>query len=215
MGEIVEQSMSGATGVVLAGGQSARMGQSKAALPIGGEPLLRRVVRRLGAAFADVLVIGLPELAVLAPDARVLPDQHPGLGPLAGLEAALAAITTPRAFVVACDMPFIAPALARAMAASAAMLPDVDVVALRSSHGVEHLHAVYHVSCLPRIRAQLDAGDRSLRALLAGLRVHAFSPEDAARYDPTGLSAFNANTPEEWARALALAAVESAPLDVQ
>lgn len=32
------------TGVVLAGGRSARMGRDKAALPIGGEPLLRRIV---------------------------------------------------------------------------------------------------------------------------------------------------------------------------
>ena len=47
------------TGAVLAGGCSVRMGRSKAALEIGGEPLLRRVVGRLQRALPEVLVIGV------------------------------------------------------------------------------------------------------------------------------------------------------------
>jgi len=186
------------------------MGRSKAHLLIAGEPLLRRVVGRLRAALADVLVVGPSELAPLVPDVPIIPDTRPGMGPLAGLEAALGAITARCAFVVACDMPFVAPSLVAAMAARALAAPGYDVIALRSAHGLEHLHAVYARTCLASITDTLDRGDLSVHGLLAHLRVLGVSAAEAAANDPTGLSAFNANTSDEWARALALADAEIA-----
>lgn len=197
-----------AVGVVLAGGRSARMGQSKAALDIGGEPLLTRVVGRLRQALPDVVVIGQPELQALAPGVPMIADLRPGLGPLSGLESALAASAQRGAidaFVVACDMPFVSPALVRHMMALADTESSTQVIILRSAHGLEYLHALYAVTCLPAIRARLDGGERSLRGLLDDLRVREIGDGEAAEYDPAGLSAFNANTPEEWRRALTLA----------
>jgi molybdopterin-guanine dinucleotide biosynthesis protein A len=197
------QALDETTGVVLAGGRSRRMGVDKAALLIESEPLLRRVVGRLRLALPAVLVVGPPELAPLVPGVRVVPDSRPGMGPLAGLEAALLAVETPRAFVVACDMPFVVPALIRAMADYVvANVADADAVALCSGEDVEPLHAVYSVACLPVVTELLDARTRSLHDLLARLRVAEFPPGEAARLDPSGLSAFNANTPAEWERAL-------------
>ncbi len=202
-----------ATGVVLAGGLSQRMGQSKAALLIAGEPLLQRVVRRLRLALGNVLVVGSGELATLVPDTRIIQDLplHLGQGPLAGLEAALNAIETPYAFVVACDMPFVAPALVAAMVALAGADPSNEALVLRTPHGVEPLHAVYSHACLPAITRQLDAGKRSLQHLLSQLRVGEVPTELVSRYDPAGHSAFNANSPEEWEYALALADAGAAP----
>jgi molybdopterin-guanine dinucleotide biosynthesis protein A len=181
------------------------MGADKAALLIEGEPLLRRVVGRLRLAFPAVLVVGPSELAPFVPGVRIVPDTRPGMGPLAGLEAALAATQTQYAFVVACDMPFVAPSLVRAMADyAAATAADIDVLVLRSGTGVEPLHAVYRATCLPVVTELFNAGTRSLHDLLARLRVAEFPPGEAVRLDPSGLSAFNANTPAEWERALAL-----------
>lgn len=196
-----------ATGVVLAGGMSQRMGRSKAALLIGGEPLVRRVVRRLRLAMRHVMVVGPGELAALVPDTQIVQDVplHRGQGPLAGLEAALNAIETPYACVVACDMPFVAPALVRAMVALAGADPAADALLLRTRHGIEPLHAVYSRACLPIVTRQLDAGERSLQRLLSHLRVGEVPAELVNRYDPNGHSAFNANSPEEWEYALALA----------
>lgn len=196
------------TGVVLAGGASSRMGQNKARLMIGGEPLLSRVVGRLRLAFSDVLVIGPPEFAVLIPETRIVQDTLPGLGPLGGLEAALTTITSSRAFVVACDMPFVSPPLARAMAHRAAALADVEVVVLRTGRGLEPLHAVYSRACLPLVRSRLHAegaSARSLVGLLEHVRVAEMEPDDVARYDPNGLSACNANSPEDWAHVVHVA----------
>ncbi len=193
------------TGVVLAGGKSRRMGSDKAALLIAGEPLLRRIVTRLGQALGEVVVIGPAEAQPLVPATRVIPDATPGAGPLAALATALGAINAPYAFVVACDMPFVQSELVRAQA-EIALAEGAQVVALRTVEsekpGLEPLHAVYARACLPVIEAQMAAGEPGLRRLLARLDVREVTPDEANRYDPQGISARNVNTPDEWRQAL-------------
>src|SRR5215510_7771945 len=98
-------------GVVLAGGKSARMGTEKAALRIGDETLLARIVKRLRLALPEVYIVGPPHLAALTPGTVVIPDETPCVGPLGGLSTALAHATSQRVFVMGCDMPFVEPAL--------------------------------------------------------------------------------------------------------
>ena len=71
------------------------MGENKATMMFGGEPLLTRVARRLSPAVDELLVIGLQSLASLALHARVVEDALPAIGPLGGLHTAL--ITTTNA----------------------------------------------------------------------------------------------------------------------
>ena len=111
-------------------------------------------------------------------------------------------------------MPFTQPALLRAMARLALTTPGAQAVALRGPRGLEPLHAVYTRSCQSLALARLAAGDdASLQGLLATLRVREVAPEEAQRLDPLGRSTFNANTPGEWQRALALAADERTAAD--
>jgi molybdopterin-guanine dinucleotide biosynthesis protein A len=206
-------------GVVLAGGKSERMGAEKAALPIGGEALLARIVRRLRLALPEVYIIGPSHLKALAPDTPLFPDDFPGLGPLGGLSTALAHIASQHIFVVGCDMPFVESALVGAMARAASGHPEVDVVALRTARGaggvrgaggLEPLHAVYARTCAPLVQERSAAADgRSLVALLERLRLLELPASSIARYDPAGRSTFNANSPDEWREALAIQAQES------
>lgn len=209
-----EPPITGVIGVALAGGASRRMGRDKASLSIAGEPLLGRSVARLRRALAEVIVVGTPALAPLVPMTRIVPDAWPGRGPLGALATALDALHALDALdaadaewvlLVACDMPFIQPALLREIARLALTTPDVDAVAPRGPRGLEPLHAAYHRRCLPLAIARLSGADVSLQGLLAALRVREVSAEVTQRLDPTGYSTFNANTPEEWSRALRLA----------
>lgn len=202
-----DRNMSGNIGVILAGGRSHRMGENKAEMLFGGEPLLTRVARRLSPAIDELLVIGPQSLASLAPQARVVEDALPALGPLGGLYTALTmltATTRARIFLVACDMPFISLGLVRAMLAFAGTRGDADVIALEANGRVQPLHAVYSRACLPAVERALEARDHSLHALLAQLNVVTIDAEIVHREDPEGLSAFNMNTPEDWQRALRL-----------
>ncbi len=138
-------------GVVLAGGQSSRMGRDKATLEFDGQPLVERCVAVLRQCFPEVIVVRR--------------DDVPGLGPIGGLLTALR--RAPEIFVVACDMPFLDAALIRAMAAQ---LAGYDAVAIPG----EPLHAAYSARILPVVEAQIAAGDYSLNRLLSKLRVKTF-----------------------------------------
>src|SRR5690242_13676099 len=96
------------TGAVLAGGESRRMGRDKAALVVGDQPLWQRQVKLLRTAGAGVVgVVRRPDQPTLALPAGVplWQDVVSGIGPLAGLHAALTACATGWLAVVATDMP--------------------------------------------------------------------------------------------------------------
>lgn len=189
------------TGVVLAGGSSQRMGRDKAALVLDGETLLARVARILREALGDVIVVGPPDRAVLAPAIRLVPDESPGQGPLGGILSALHAVTTPFIFVAACDMPYLRSGLVRHLASLASA--DVDIVVPRSTRGTEQLCAVYGRGCLAAIAVQLATADRAIARLYDRVRTREVAPEEWAPYDPTGVSFINLNTPDDWTNAQA------------
>jgi molybdopterin-guanine dinucleotide biosynthesis protein A len=116
-----------AEGAALAGGQSRRMGQDKAALAIGGQPLLARVVARLQMVTPQVRVIGAVERAALVPGVPVVPDLRPGCGPLGGIYTALRTTSAPYVLVVGCDMPFLNAALLRHLLFDPAGLSTMNV----------------------------------------------------------------------------------------
>src|SRR5258706_2784379 len=97
------------TGVVLAGGASARMGRSKAALELHGEPLLRRVVRRLRLALPQVLVVSPTDLAALVLVTTVVPGLTPAGRPPGGLRPGVRAVSTLWGVVLTCLSPFLSP----------------------------------------------------------------------------------------------------------
>jgi molybdopterin-guanine dinucleotide biosynthesis protein A len=187
-----------AVGVVLAGGASRRMGRDKAALMLAGRPLLAWVVDALWAAFGEVMVIGPAERAALVPNVPIVPDTYPGQGPLGGIATALSHSRGARSFVVACDMPFLRPELARYLAMLA---PDALAVVPRSDQGLEPLCACYGRACLPVAEALLGRGELALSGLLAGVAACVVEPDEWCAYDPTGRSLLNVNTPAEWAAA--------------
>jgi molybdopterin-guanine dinucleotide biosynthesis protein A len=209
--DVVGEIASDVVGVVLAGGRSRRMGRDKALLPLLGEPLVARAVRRLRAAIPEVVVIGPRELAPALPGIRLLPDQEAGLGPLGGLATAFSALGARRVVLVACDMPFVVPELIGEMVAVAEREAWAQAVALRTARGLEPLHALYDAACVPVIEEQLARGERSLHELLDRVAVCEVGAEVVAALDPLGRSALNVNTPAEWGRAVRLAQAEQTP----
>ncbi len=96
-------------GFVLAGGQSSRMGTNKALLPLAGRPLIQLAVEKLRTVTDDVRILSSdPQLDAFAP---LLPDRHPGCGPLGGMEAALAYSRFEWNLFLGVDMPFVPPTL--------------------------------------------------------------------------------------------------------
>ncbi|MEO8744905.1 MAG: molybdenum cofactor guanylyltransferase [Candidatus Dormiibacterota bacterium] len=145
-----------ATLLVLAGGESRRMGRPKAWLQVGDTNLLRHVVERLAPAFSEVIVsFARPEQFDEPLPYRIVFDRKPSAGPLAGLEAGLAVARHDVVFAVACDMPYVTPEVAQ-IAVSAAR--GVDAAIPRIDGRPEPVCGAYSRSALPAITNALDAG---------------------------------------------------------
>lgn len=181
------------------------MGRDKTLLRLHGEPLIARTVRRLHTLTDDVLVVtNEPQkYAPLHLDARFVADVGgPGQGPLAGIAAALQAARSARVAVVAADMPFLNVALLRFLADYA---PDADVIVpVIEADRPETLHAIYARTALPAVLRALQEGRRRVVAFFDDVRVVRVPADVLRAIDPELHSFLNANTPEEWARVLAL-----------
>ncbi len=188
--------------LVLAGGQSQRMGVNKALLRIDAqETLIARVVHNLQPLSRDIVVVSnSPELYADLP-VRHAGDLFPGAGPLAGLHAGLAVAEHPWSLVVACDMPLVDHRLVRFMIL---LSEGHDLVVPRKDGELEPLHALVSKACLPAIEARLTAGQRRVISFYPDVRVRVVEPGEVAIFDPDGRSFANANTPEDWQRLLPL-----------
>ncbi|MBO9540331.1 molybdenum cofactor guanylyltransferase [bacterium] len=186
--------------VLLAGGKSQRMGQDKARLPFGSEPLAARVYRTLAEVFPQVVVVtNQPDFPV--PGAFCISDRFPGNGPLEGLASAFEAIDADRVLLVACDMPFLQPELLRALANEP---DDADVIAPRTPRFREPLLAIYSRRLLPVLRERLGAGDCRVCGLIDDVNHREIGPEALRQHDPELRSFWNLNRPEDYEQALEL-----------
>lgn len=98
--------MDDVTVFVLAGGQSARMGRDKALLRLGGQTLLERALASAHRIAPRVAILGSRE-KYAAPGERIIEDEFPGCGPLAGIHAALGTGETDLNVILSVDMPFV------------------------------------------------------------------------------------------------------------
>lgn len=98
-------------GVVLCGGESKRMGRSKALLPFGRETMLQRVASVLEKELAPIVIVAAPgqELPELGSDILEVRDEVPGQGPVQGLLTGLNVLdeSVHCAFVCSCDLPLL------------------------------------------------------------------------------------------------------------
>lgn len=178
-----------ATAIVLAGGESRRMGKNKALLPINGRPMIEYVCAQLRNQFDQILVSAdeAEKYAFLEWD--IVRDRVPGWGPLMGMASALERSANDLNFVVACDMPDIEMTFARRLLSEAG---GYDAVVPRTGERrLEPLFAVYRKTVLRVMRDLLTAGERRIRPVFDHCRVKYIEWPDSKR--PRNL-----NTLEEY-----------------
>lgn len=187
--------------VIMAGGDSRRMGRDKASLVLGEQTLMQRVAEIMQVVFPQVVVsVRTPRADIALPQVR---DGFSDLGPLAGLCAGLDYASqngVPWIFAVATDMPFLRPALIEQLANYRS---GVDAVVPLVDGHPQPLAAFYSIDALPAVRALATGeGKRSLRAALERLQVAYVHAADLMTADP-GLDSFvDLDTPEDLAKAI-------------
>lgn len=94
--------------VLLAGGESRRMGKDKATLLFRGQPLWQiqiELLRKLE--LAEIFVSARTDPPWRPSDMQFVPDDLPSRGPLSGLAASLAGMRGTHLLALAIDMPFM------------------------------------------------------------------------------------------------------------
>lgn len=217
--------------IVNAGGRSRRMGREKALLsvPGTGQALLAHTIERLAPLVNGEIVVVSSQLDLLQRagiegGVRRVDDAFPNGGALGGLASGLRQISG-WVMCVACDMPFVNPALMRLLIEQAATddapvvtcadvpsvdVPSVDVptdaqfidgVVPRVAGRLEPFHALYHrrvTGCLARA---LEKGNLRIGDALAGAQLITVDEARLRRVDPELRAFWNVNTPEDWAQA--------------
>lgn len=185
----------GVTGVILAGGRSSRMGSNKALLPYRGERFIEAIHRQMHELFDEVLLVtNTPEQYSFL-SCRKVADIFQDAGALAGLHAGLHHSNTAHIFAVACDMPYLNPAL---IGKIASLRDRADVVIPHGANGWEPLHALYRKECLAPMEAALTEGRRRIVSFFPEVLVCQLSREAVAELDPGFESFQNINTPSDY-----------------
>ncbi|NDD30844.1 MAG: molybdenum cofactor guanylyltransferase [Proteobacteria bacterium] len=192
--------MSGRFGaVVLAGGQSRRLGRDKALLDIDGVACARRVLEAVRPLVGEICVVGGSNRFA---DWGVawLPDAVTDAGPLGGLITGLRALDADASFALACDLPLLStPVLARLQQAFEAA-PEAPAVVVRHAGRLEPLVAIYNRAALPALEAALSRGERALHRVLARLPVREVDAESLRDVDIHLDGFLNLNTEDDAAR---------------
>lgn len=191
------------TAVILAGGEGRRMqGADKGLLELWQRPLVAHLMERLSPQVSQVLINANRNLEHYQDYAPVFKDVHPDFaGPLAGMEAGLAAAAHEWVLFVPCDSPLLPVDLAARLMAAVSEPTHIAVV-----YDGERIHAatvLLHKSRLPSLQAYLRQGDRKLQLWYAQhqlIKVD-FSDQSAAFINlntPESLAALSASCPSVY-----------------
>ena len=138
------------TGVLLAGGQSRRMGRDKALIVLDNEPLYSRALNLLQRYFSNVLIAG-DRVDLERPGVPAISDTYPGSA-LGGLHTGLSSAQTDWIFAVPCDMPYPDGQLVELLLQQR---NGVDAVVPRTPNGYEPVFALYHRNCISHMENML------------------------------------------------------------
>ncbi len=173
------------------------MGTDKRHLSVHGKPLLDRVTSVLLELFPEVLlVLAEEDIEISNERIRIVTDLIPGCAAVGGLYTGLYHSRYPRVFVVACDMPFINPAVIELFLQES---DATDIVLAQLVTGVQPLHGLYSKRCLPILKEMIEARDLRLQNIAdkQGLTVRCISEAEIKALDPQCLSFLNLNSPAD------------------
>jgi molybdenum cofactor guanylyltransferase len=133
--------------------------------------IITRTVSILKPLFSQIILAGWPPDDSSPEGTLTVADNFPGMGPLAGIEAAMKASSAPWLFVFGGDMPWLSEEIITNQAAAFLEAPS-DVLLPKIDKSIEPLHAIYRCSLHPYLQNYLQAGkDTAVRAFFRPLEV--------------------------------------------
>jgi molybdenum cofactor guanylyltransferase len=182
-------------GVVLAGGRSSRMGEPKPLTELRGKPLIRHALDALAAAGLETVVVAKPDSELPGLPETVLREPRKPRHPLLGVVTALRRSGGKPALCVACDMPFVPPALLEWLAQQPGPL-----VVFEGGGRLQPLLGRYAPELADQLQAAIDEGS-SAQDAVRSLSARVVSEAELSNFGPPERVLFNVNDPSDLAAA--------------
>ncbi len=185
--------------LILAGGQSSRMGQDKALVTFEGQPLLQRMCQVAATCCQPIYILTpWPERyqPVVSENVQFLLESHPGQGPLVALADGLAQIQAEWVLLLACDLPLLQPTILQTWVNQLTWVPDsMLAVVPRQASGWEPLCGFYRRAALKPLQEFIQQGGRSFQMGLTQIPVQPLTVDQSVAE-----MLFNCNTPDDLNR---------------
>jgi molybdopterin-guanine dinucleotide biosynthesis protein A len=156
------------TGIILAGGQSSRMGQDKGFLKLKGKTFMSYIIKALKPIVGEIIIVSNnPDYDVFK--LKRVEDVMEDSGPLAGLYAGLLHSETENNIVLSCDVPLINTSVLKKLIEG--FTSEVEVIQFESQGKTMPLVAMYKRHCMHPILKLLQTNERRLRFAIEQLEV--------------------------------------------
>ncbi len=183
--------MSKPAGIVLAGGDSRRMGSDKAMLEVGGMSLLCRATTMLRPLVEEMIVVGSPRRSSLPLPILYAEDLTPGLGPMGGIQTGLQVTPCDRNIFLPVDMPFLRREQLELLLSADA---GAEAAVFRICGVLQPLPARLDKGCTPVVDRMIEGGELALVRLFERLSTAIIDLDDQN-------AALDIDTPEDLSRA--------------
>ena len=152
------------TGIILCGGNSARMGTDKSFLKINNIAMIDRIYSLMSNIFNEILLITNEPQKYVYLSEKLFEDIYPGLGPLSGIHAGLNYSNSNKNFFMSCDMPFVTEDIIELVLRNSA---KGDIVLTKSNNYINTLCGIYSKECLidseKLLKKSIDEQNRGTR----------------------------------------------------
>lgn len=188
-----------ASGIILAGGRSTRMGSDKTLLLFNHETLMERTVNELRGVVDEIIIASNHTEKYNIPGTVEVLDTYTGVGPLGGIHAGLIAAKHKYAFIISGDLPLFNGQLATVLLKNRA---DYDAVVPVIKGRLEPLCAVYSQSCIEPIANCLEANIKKVVQVYSQIRILTIDEDELDIAGEAEKMFYNLNTPQDLQRLL-------------
>ena len=159
----------GITGIILAGGESSRMGSDKGLEKLCGKPLINYAIDVFTGLCSEI-IISSSSSAYKDFGFQVVKDEYPGIGPMGGIYSALRQSKTDNNLVLSCDLPFVTKELLSYILENASGYHVA--VPWQGERHYEPLCGFYSLSVLSEMSAYIKKGNYKLPDLFEEISIN-------------------------------------------
>lgn len=184
------------TAIILAGGQSRRMGFDKKYIEVEGKYLLDSIVKNLEKEFERIIIVTNTPYYLIKINISYIKDEIENIGPLGGIHSGLKYSDSEYNYIIACDMPYINLKYIRYLKNQVEdnIKLKPDAVVTRFNEWIEPFNGIYSKKIVKNIEDYINNKKRNIYSLISTMNTLYVEEKIARKFSPDWRMFKNLNT---------------------